>query len=153
MQIDSYTHQVSAVLISRVFLGMLFFFQGYDAVFRIKIPAVIESIRYPLASHGIPLPMITLGAYYTSFIELVGGGLLILGFLKYYVLYLLGFNLLLASYAMGVSRPLWDMQFIFPRLLLLLFLLLAPSHWDMISADYLISYLKLKSIVLGGIFS
>ena len=89
-----------------------------------------------------------MGAYFTSYVELIGGFFLIIGFLKYYSLYLLGINLLVASFAFSITKPMWDMQFVFPRILLLLFLLIVPSNWDVISVDYWISIIKLlKSLI------
>ncbi len=131
-----------AVFIARVFLGLLFFFQGLDAVFNIKLKGVIQTIEEPLASKGVPRPFIILGAYYTSYVQLVAGFFLLIGFAKYYSLYLLGFDLILASLAFGVVKPMWDMQFVFPRMVLLLFFLAAPSEWDVISVDYVWSVIK-----------
>ncbi|MEW6468755.1 MAG: DoxX family membrane protein [Bacteroidota bacterium] len=131
-----------AVFIGRCFLGLLFFLQGADAVFGIGVRNVVQAIEGPLVSKRIPRALIILGAYYTSYIELVGGALLIAGLFKSYVLYLLGLDLLMASLAFSLIKPMWDMQFVFPRLILLLFLLLAPPAWDLLSLDHLLSTLK-----------
>src|SRR5687768_15547940 len=140
-------HEIAAVFIARVFLGLLFFFQGYDAIFKVRLKGVIETIQ-PLSSTGVPRLFIIMGAYFTSYVELIGGFFLIIGFLKYYSLYLLGINLLVASFAFSITKPMWDMQFVFPRILLLLFLLIVPSNWDVISVDYWISIIKLlKSLI------
>jgi putative oxidoreductase len=144
---QTYHHEIAAVLIARVFLGLLFFVQGYDAVFRVKIKGVVEAIAEPLANTGVPRFMIILGAWFTSLAELIGGFFLIIGFVKYYSLYLLGIDLVIASIAFGISRPVWDMKYVFPRLALLLFLLIVPSQWDVFSLDYFWSIFKLmKSI-------
>lgn len=129
-------YEMVAVFITRVFLGLLFLFQGYDAVFRVKVKGVIDTIFLPLEDKGVPKPLIYLGAYFTSYIQLVCGFLLLIGFLKYYALCLLGIDLLFAAFAFGILKPMWDMQFVFPRLVLLIFLLIAPSHWDVLSIDY-----------------
>ena len=147
MQLELIDKEVMAVLIARVFLGFLFFFQGVDAVFNIKLKGVIETIRQPLMEKGVPKFLIVSGAYYTSYVELIAGFCLIIGFAKYYALYLLGIDLLMASVAFGILKPMWDMQFVFPRLALILFFLIAPSEWDVISVDYVWSIIKLvKSI-------
>ena len=147
MLLDLFAHDlinknVMAVFIARVFLGLLFFFQGLDAVFNVKLKGVIETIEQPLSSKGVPRFFITLGAYFTSYVELIAGFSLIIGFAKYYSLYLLGFDLVFASIAFGVVKPMWDMQFVFPRLALLLFFLIAPSEWDVLSVDYVWSLIK-----------
>lgn len=132
------TKEAAAVFIARVFLGFLFFFQGYDAVFRIKPKGVISAIESPLRQKGIPYFLIAAGAYFAAYTELVGGLFLLLGFFRYYTLGLLGLNLLFASVVFGLIKPMWDMQHVFPRLLLLLFLLLVPAVWDTLSLDALI---------------
>lgn len=144
---DIINKNVMAVFIVRVFLGLLFFFQGIDAVFKIKIKGIIDTIYHPLSSQGMPKHFITIGAYFTSYIELIAGFCLVIGFAKYYALYLLGFNLIFVSIAFGLIKPMWDMQFVFPRLVLLLFFLVAPSEWDVLSVDYAWSVIKfIKSI-------
>jgi putative oxidoreductase len=147
MQVLFLNHEIAATLIARVILGLLFFFQGYDAVFKIKISGVLATIEEPLSTIKAPLFLIVLGAYFTSYVELICGFLLIIGFLKYYALYLLGIDLIIASIAFGVIKPMWNMQHVFPRLVLLLFLLITPSQWDVISIDHVWSVIKfIKSI-------
>lgn len=133
---------MDAAFITRLFLGILFFLQGYDKVFNIGVKQVIAAIDGPLSSKGVPKFFSTLGAYFTSYTELICGGLLIIGFVKYYCLYLLGFDLLFAALAFGMVEPVWDMKHIFPRLVLLIFLMVIPSQWDVISVDYAWSLIK-----------
>ena len=137
-----HNHEIAGALVARVFLGLLFFFQGIDAVFNVKINGVIQTIKEPLTKIGVPDFLITAGAWFTSYIELVGGFLLIIGFAKYYAMYLLGLDLIIASIAFGIMKPMWDMQYVFPRLALLIFLLMIPSQWDVISVDYVWSVIK-----------
>ncbi|HTB07846.1 MAG TPA: DoxX family protein [Bacteroidia bacterium] len=134
--------EINAVLFARVFLGLLFFLQGYDKIFRVKISKVIEEIHTPLAERGVPEFFSAFGAYLTSFIELIAGSTLIIGFATYWSLYLLGFDMLFAALAFGLVQPMWDMRHIFPRMALLIFLLLAPSQWDVVSVDYMWSLIK-----------
>ena len=142
MQTIFHHHEVAAALIARVFLGLLFFFQGFDAVFRVRTSGVIQTIEEPLLKIGMPDFMIVMGAWFTSYIQLIGGFLLVIGFAKYYAMYLLGLDLIIASIAFGAMKPMWDMQHVFPRLVLLLFLLVIPSQWDVISVDYAWSIIK-----------
>lgn len=142
-----HNHEIAGALIARVFLGLLFFFQGFDAVFRVKVNGVIQAVENPMQRLGVPRFLVVSGAYFTSYVELVCGFLLVIGFAKYYAMYLLGLDLVIASIAFGIVKPMWDMQFAFPRLALLLFLLMIPSQWDVISVDYVWSIIKfLKSI-------
>jgi putative oxidoreductase len=128
-------HDVAAVFIARVFLGLLFFFQGFDAVFNIKVRNVIEAYENSFANKGIPRFITVLGSWFTSYVELIGGFLLVFGLFEYCALYLLGLNLIIASIAFGITSPIWDMRFVFPRLVLLLFLLLMPYTFHSWSLD------------------
>jgi len=123
----------------RVILGILFFFQGYDKVFKVKINGVIETFRYELGPIKVPGFILTLTAWFTSYAELICGSLLILGLFKTYALYILGIDLILVAGAFSLIKPMWDMQLLFPRLILLGILLYLPSEWDALSIDFLIS--------------
>ena len=147
MQTIFHNHEIAGALIARVFLGFLFFFQGFDAVFRVKIGGVLQTIEEPMSRVGVPRFFIVAGAWFTSYVELIGGFLLIIGFAKYYALYLMWIDLVIASIAFGIVKSMWDMQFVFPRLALLIFLLMIPSQWDVVSVDYVWSIIKfIKSI-------
>jgi uncharacterized membrane protein YphA (DoxX/SURF4 family) len=130
-------HEAVAVFIVRVFLGVLFFFQGYDAVFNIKIKNVINTYQYSFEKRGVPGFIVVLGVWFTSIVELVGGFSLILGFMEYPSLCALGFDLLIASFAFSINVPMWDMKHVFPRLVLLIFLLVTPVLWHIYSLDNL----------------
>jgi uncharacterized membrane protein YphA (DoxX/SURF4 family) len=126
-----------AFAIARVILGILFLLQGYDKIFKVKIKNVVEAYELPQA-YPFSNSMVWAGTIFTSFAELIGGLLLIAGFLTNYTLYLLGIDLILVVLAMSAMNPLWDMKFVFPRLTLLIFLLIAPMSWNMLSIDHLI---------------
>lgn len=131
-------HEIAAAFVARVFLGLLFFFQGYDAVFNVKIRNVIETYESSFANKGIPRFLTVCGSWFTSYVELVCGALLIFGLFEYPSLFLLGINLIVASIAFGITSPLWDMRFAFPRLILVLFLLVIPHEWNAWSLDRII---------------
>lgn len=137
-----HNHEIAGAFLARIFLGLLFFFQGVDAVFNIKINGILQTIEEPMSKTGVPKFLIVTGAWFTCYIELIGGFLLIIGFAKYYAMYLLGLDLIIASIAFGIMKPMWDMQFVFPRLVLLIFLLVIPSEWDVLSVDYVWSIIK-----------
>lgn len=135
-------HIMASVCIARVFLGLLFFFQGYDAVFRIKTKNIIGLYEHSFSGKGIPRFMTVCGAWFTSYTELIGGFLLIVGLFEYPALYMLGINLIVASIAFGINTPMWDTRFVFPRLVLLLFLLVIPPSWNLFSADYVLAQIN-----------
>ena len=66
-------------LVLRVALGLIFAWHGYDKVFVKGLPAITGF----MGSLGLPFP--TLMAYLLSYGELIGGALLILGLLTYWV--------------------------------------------------------------------
>lgn len=138
---ETFTINNEAVLtfVLRVILGILFFFQGYDKVFKLKINGVIDFFRQELGSIKVPDFVLTSTAWFTSFAELICGALLIVGLFKTYALYALGIDLILVTGAFSLIKPMWDMQLLFPRLILLGILLYLPSEWDVLSADYIIT--------------
>ena len=136
----SWENENIAVFAARVILGILFFAQGYDKVFKIKPGGVIATFRQPLHFKKVPGFVLVFAAYFTSYVELLGGLLLIIGLAKKYTLALLGIDLILAAAAFSIMKPMWDMQYFFPRLALLVFLLLVPVAWDVLSADYMLKF-------------
>ena len=135
MELISQLHESIGILFARVFLGLLFFFQGYDAVFNVKIKNVINNYESAFENKGIPKIMTITGAWFTSLAELIGGFLLIVGLFRYYALYLLGVDLLIASVAFGIATPMWDTRHVFPRIVILTILLLVPAEIDILNLD------------------
>lgn len=137
-----FNNQSVLVFILRVILGILFFFQGYDKVFKVKIDGVIEFFRSESRHVNIPEFILKSSAYFTSYVELIGGTLLIFGLFKNYALYLLGIDLIIVVGAFSLLKPMWDMQLLLPRLIILSVLLYLPSDWDVFSLDCIINYLN-----------
>ncbi len=137
------THSyIAAEAFTRISLGIIFFSQGYDKVFNLGIPSVINNFEYPVRLKHLPRFPLVFAAYFTSIVELIGGFLLILGFMKYYALYFLGIDLLIVVASLSMLEPLWDMKHVFPRMLLLVILLIMPSSWGVVSVDYLWSIIR-----------
>ena len=97
--LDQY-NPTAALFLVRVFLGLLFLFQGYDAVFRVKIRNIVATYQGPFASHGVPGLLSVIAIWFTSLTELVFGALLVLGLFHSIALYFLGLNLLVYSYVL-----------------------------------------------------
>jgi len=131
-----------ATLFIRLLAGCLFFYQGYDKVLRVGVTGVIDTFREPANLRKLPVVLLSPLAYFTSYVELIAGFLLIIGFVKYYALLLLGIDLLLVAFAFSMLKPMWDMQYYFPRFILLVALLLLSSQWDTYSVDYVWSLFK-----------
>ena len=127
----------------RVFAGILFFFQGYDKLFKIEMPGVIDTFMADASRRHIGRPIVSIIAYYTSIVEFVGGIFLVFGIFTNYALCALGIDLLMVCFAFSLMEPMWDMKHVFPRFILVILLLLLPLENDKLSLDYLIN-LKLK---------
>jgi putative oxidoreductase len=134
-----YKLQIAELLI-RVFAGILFLFQGYDKLFKVKISGVIDTFKTDAGRQHIPGFLVTLMAYYTSIVEFFGGLLLILGLFTNYTLYLIGFDLLLVCFAFSYMKPMWDMKHVFPRFILVIILLILPNECNNFSFDYLLGH-------------
>lgn len=138
MEFINQYHYIMAALIARVFLGCLFFFQGYDAVFNVRIKHVIGTFETDFYRKGIPKPFTAIASWFNTLTALIGGALLILGLFEYVALYLLGANLIIAATGFGIHTPVWDTRHVFPRLILILLLLIIPQSWNSISLDHLL---------------
>ncbi len=128
-----------AEVIARLFLGILFFTQGYDKVFNVKISGVVANFLADAEHLHIHKPMVTLFTYLTSFVELIGGFLLIIGLYINYTLVMLGFDLVLVCVAFSLIRPMWDMQYVFSRLLLVILLLFFPNECNRFGFDHFLN--------------
>lgn len=132
--------QAVALLLLRIFIGLVFFFQGYDKIFNIKVRNVADAYRSNLERRNLPAAVVTFAAFFTSYAELIGGLLLVLGLFKLPVLYLLTFDIIVASAAFSIMKPMWTMEHVFPRLVILMALLLLPQAWDVYTLDaYILS--------------
>lgn len=119
-----------ALLLIRVITGILFFFQAYDKIFKMGTKNVADTFRYSLSSRFINENVFNIGVKISSYIELIGGIVLVLGLFRNYALYILGADLIFVALFFSMMRPMWDMQYYFPRLVLIVVILLCPPEWD-----------------------
>jgi uncharacterized membrane protein YphA (DoxX/SURF4 family) len=134
---ETYTHNF-AELIMRCFAGILFFFQGYDKLFRIGLKEVVKTFHPEAVSHEVPDAFVWMMTVFTSVIEFSCGILLVLGLFKTWVLMLLGIDLILVCFAFSFMHAIWDLKHVFPRLAIIITLLLVPQAWGAWSLDQLI---------------
>ena len=87
----------------------------------------------------LPIFLIKGTAYFTSYGELVFGLLLILGLFRKQSYLILGLIILIVSFGHGVQSPVWDLQHVFFRSALLIFLMLIPLEKDTWALDRFIS--------------
>jgi putative oxidoreductase len=125
----------------RVILGSLFFFQAYDKLFRIGLDENYRVFEEECQAKKIPIWFMKFSVVLSSYIELIGGLLLIIGLFQSYTMYLLGINLMMVSIGFGYLQGLWNMRYVFPRIVFLALLYLIPMDQDVWSFDYIFSIL------------
>lgn len=139
---DTITRYQLAEVILRVFCGVIFLYQGYDKLFRVKIKGVTEAFQANIEKHHIPRFILMMAAVFTSVAEFFGGLFLIIGLFKTVSLTLLGIDLIIVGIAFSMLEPVWDMRHVFPRLLMVLILLVLPNDWELFSLDHVMNLNK-----------
>ena len=135
--------RAAALLFMRMLLGLIFLMQGYGKVFTFTVPKVYGIFFKDFEKTLLPKWLICATVYYTSYIELICGVLLIIGLFRKYALCLLAIDLLIVSFGHGLMEPIWDLQHVMPRALLLIALSLLPQQWDKWHADALFAHKKI----------
>ena len=108
---------------------------GYGKVFKFGAVNLYNDMLAQYQNTFLPKWLIWFTAYYTSYIELICGLLLVLGIFKHISLYMLGSVLIIISFGHGLIEPIWDLQHLFFRAAMLVTLLLLPTAWDKYSLD------------------
>ena len=132
-------NNVIAFLIARLILGLIFLMQGFGKIFTWGLEKVYNAdFFYGTFNNLLPEFVIQLTVYYTSYVELIGGALLVIGLKTNYTLYLLASVLVIVSFGHGLAEPIWELSHVMYRTILLLTLLVMPKEWNKFSVDYLI---------------
>ena len=74
------TSRAAALLFARALLGIIFLMQGYGKIFTYTVPKVYGMFFKDFEKTFLPKWLIWGTAYYTSYVELICGFLLIIGF-------------------------------------------------------------------------
>ena len=127
--------RAAGMLFVRALLGIIFFMQGFGKIFTFTVATVYDKFFRPFEATFLPKWLIWVTAYYTSYIELIGGFLLLIGLFRKYTLYLLAIDLFIVSFGHGFLETIWDLSHVMPRAILLLILFFAPRDWDRWNAD------------------
>ncbi len=127
--------RIPGMFFIRALLGIIFLMQGYGKIFTMGIHQVYENFFKVFESTILPKWLIVFAAYYTSYVELIGGILLLAGLFRIYAMYLLALDLLIVSFGHGLIEPIWDLSHVIPRGILLSALFLLPSAWDRWNMD------------------
>jgi len=132
-----------AVLTLRLILGFIFLMQGFGKVFTWGVENVYNmDFFYGTYKDLLPDFIIRSTAYYTSYVELVAGLLVVLGLKRDYALYALASVLVIVTFGHGLADPVWNLSHVMYRTILLVSLLLLPREWDKFSVDGLINKYK-----------
>ena len=127
--------RAAGIFFTRALLGIIFFMQGFGKVFTFTVPKVYELFFKDFENTFLPRWLIWGAAYYTSYVEMVCGFLLIIGLFRKWAMYLLCADLLVVSFGHGLMEPIWDLSHVMPRAILLITLLLVPQEWDLWNGD------------------
>ena len=128
-----------ATLTLRLLLGIIFFLQGFHKVFNWGVQDLYEEVFYNSSFEVLPRFLVRATAYYTSYVELLAGLIIIIGFKRDWGLYALASVLVIVSFGHGMMETIWDLQHVMFRAILLITLLLLPKEWDKYSLDSFIS--------------
>ena len=136
-------NNILAFLITRLILALIFFMQGFGKVFTWGIDKVYNAdFFYGTFANLLPEYLIYATVYYTSFIELIGGALLLIGLKTNYAVYALSTVLIIVTFGHGLAEPIWDLSHVMYRTILLIALLLMPEKWNKFSMDSLLTKSK-----------
>jgi uncharacterized membrane protein YphA (DoxX/SURF4 family) len=129
-----------AILFARGVLGLIFFMAGVWKVF--ALTPVGHAHKYfvdPYSDTFLPRWSLWAVGVTVPVVELVAGGLLILGLRVRAALIALGFVLLVVTFWHLLKEPLYEFHtHVIPRLALLLFVLVLPREEDRFSLDALL---------------
>ncbi|TDI67904.1 MAG: DoxX family protein [Bacteroidetes bacterium] len=129
-----------AVLTLRLILGFIFLMQGFGKVFTWGVENVYNmDFFYGTYKDLLPEFIIRATAYYTSYVELIAGLLVVLGLKRDYALYALASVLVIVTFGHGLADPVWNLSHVMYRTMLLVTLLILPREWDKFSMDGLIN--------------
>ncbi len=130
-----------AVLTARLILGLIFFMAGLWKVFTL---GPLEHARQlfigPYADTFLPVWALWATGTVVPVVELLAGGLLLMGLWTRHALLSLGGVLVLVTFGHLLADPLYEFNsHVIPRTALLLFLLMIPASEDRISLDHWLS--------------
>ncbi|MCX6290536.1 MAG: DoxX family membrane protein [Bacteroidetes bacterium] len=127
-----------AVFALRTVTGILFLFQGYDKTFHVKADGIISSFETEVTKKFFSRGFLKATTYLSSYIEMIAGLMLLAGFGREIALSILAVEMIFVTVAFSLIKPMWDMQFFFPRFVFIITLLILPEEWDRFSLDHLL---------------
>jgi uncharacterized membrane protein YphA (DoxX/SURF4 family) len=126
-----------AVLFARLVLGLIFLMAGVGKVFQLGPIEHARKYFLPFADTFLPVWSLWFVGVPVPFVELLAGGLLILGLRTREALIALGAVLVIVTFGHLLHEPLFNFSgHVVPRLALLVFLLWCPRELDRYSFDW-----------------
>lgn len=125
------------LLFARLLLGLILFWQGFGKIFDIGLENLYNGGFKAYEETFLPTFLIKFAAFFTSYGEFIFGLLLLLGLFRKYAYYGIGLILLIVSFGHGVQAPIWDLQHVFVRGALLIFIAMAFDK-DLLALDHYI---------------
>jgi len=128
-----------ALLFARGVLGLIFFMAGVYKVFEMGPLEHARKYFLPYSDTFLPIWSLWLTGTIVPFVELIGGGLVIIGWRVREALIGLGFVLVLVTFGHLLKEPLYPFhEHVIPRLALVLFILMIPREEDRFSVEMLL---------------
>jgi uncharacterized membrane protein YphA (DoxX/SURF4 family) len=130
------TRRAWAIFFAREVLAFIFFMAGVYKVFQLGPLGHARKYFLPFGDTFLPVWSLWATGTVIPFVELVAGGLLLIGLRIREALVALGFVLIIVTFGHLLKEPLYPFhEHVIPRLALLLFVLLFPAADDQISVD------------------
>jgi uncharacterized membrane protein YphA (DoxX/SURF4 family) len=130
-----------AILFARLVLGLIFFMAGVWKVFGLGPVGHVQRFFLPYQNSFLPVWSLWVVGITIPFIELIAGGLVIIGLMTRYALIGLGVVLVIVTFGHLLDQPLYALhEHVIPRLALLLFVMLIPQENDRFSLDHLLKH-------------
>jgi len=128
-----------ALLLARLVLGLIFFMAGVWKVFELGPLEHARKYFLPFSDTFLPVWSLWAVGVVIPFVELVAGGLLLVGWRIREALLALGAVLVIVSFGHLLHEPLYPFhEHVIPRLALLVFVLAMPRTDDRLSLDHLL---------------
>ncbi len=125
-----------ALFFARMVLGLIFFMAGIYKVFQQGPTGHVRQWFLPYSDTFLPVWSLWAVGWTIPFVELIGGALVLLGWRTRLGLLSLGFVLVTVTFGHLLKEPLYAFhEHVFPRLVLLVFVLAMPPEADRLSID------------------
>ena len=134
-----------ALLFARLVLGLIFFMAGFWKTFQLGPIEHARKYFLPFSDTFLPTWSLWAVGVVIPFVELLAGGLVILGLRTREALVSLGLVLAIVTFGHLLKQPLYEFHtHVIPRLALVLFILVLPRKDDRLSIDYFWGQRRIK---------